>query len=182
MSSAGPLRSFEGHAPLLGDGAWVDPTAAVIGDVHLGADSSVWPMCVLRGDIHRIRVGAATNIQDATVVHVTHAGRHNRQGHPVIIGDRVTIGHNVVLHGCSIGDLCLVGMGSVIMDGAVVQPRVMLGAGSLVAPGKELTSGFLWLGRPARRIRLLSDDELAYLEYSAQHYVALQRRHAATLG
>jgi carbonic anhydrase/acetyltransferase-like protein (isoleucine patch superfamily) len=182
VSAASPLRGFEGHDPRLEPGAWVDPSATVIGDVTLGADASVWPRCVLRGDIHRIRVGAETNIQDASVLHVTHDGPHSPGGHAVEIGARVTVGHGVILHGCSIGDLCLVGMGSIVMDGAVIPPRVVLGAGSLVSPGKELTSGFLWLGRPARRIRPLSEEELAYLEYSAAHYVRLKNRHAAGAG
>jgi carbonic anhydrase/acetyltransferase-like protein (isoleucine patch superfamily) len=173
------IRSFEKHAPDIHASAWVDATALVLGDVTIGADSSVWPMTVVRGDIHRIEIGARTNIQDGSVLHVTHDSRFVPGGRPLVVGDGVTVGHRVVLHACTIGDGCLIGMGSVVMDGAVVEAGVLLGAGSLVTPGKHLEGGYLWQGSPARRVRELTDQERAYLAYSAEHYVRLKNRHAA---
>ncbi len=172
------VRCFEDRCPVIAAGVYVDGSAVVIGDVHLGQDASVWPMAVVRGDIHSIRIGARTNIQDGSVLHVTHDSRYNPGGHPLVLGDEVTVGHHVVLHGCTVGNRCLIGMGSLIMDGAVLHSQVMLGAGSLVTPGKELEGGHLWLGRPAKRIRLLEPEELDYLEYAAARYVRLKRRYA----
>jgi carbonic anhydrase/acetyltransferase-like protein (isoleucine patch superfamily) len=146
----------------------------VIGDVEIGEDSSIWPMCVLRGDVNTIRVGARTNIQDGTIVHVTHHHAGHPEGHPTVIGDDVTIGHHVTLHGCRVGNRCLIGMGSVLMDGAELQDEILLGAGSLVTEGAKLESGYLWLGRPARRIRPITDAERKWFRYSAQNYVDLK--------
>jgi len=170
-------RSFEGRMPSLGKGAYVDETALVIGDVVIGDDASVWPGAVVRGDIHFIRIGARTNIQDGSVLHVTHDSPFSRGGHPLVVGDRVTVGHGVILHGCIVGDLCLVGMGSVVMDGVQVGAGTILGAGSLVPPGKTLEGGYLWVGRPARRVRPLADAERSYLAYAAEHYVRLKDRY-----
>lgn len=172
------IRRFEGHMPTLEAGAWVDPTALVTGQVHLGRDASVWPMSVLRGDINRIEIGDRTNVQDGTIVHVTHASRFNPRGAPVIVGSDVTIGHKAVLHACTIEERCLIGMGAVVLDEAVIRREVIVGAGSVVPPGKELESGYLWLGAPARKVRPLTDEELEYLGYSADYYVELARRHA----
>jgi len=174
------IRRFEGHTPILEAGAWVDPTALVTGQVRLGTDASIWPMSVLRGDINRIEIGARTNVQDGTIVHVTHASRFNPRGAPVIVGDDVTVGHKAVLHACSIEERCLIGMGAVILDEAVIRREVIVGAGSVVPPGKELESGFLWLGAPARKVRPLTDEELEYLGYSADYYVDLARRHRSS--
>ena len=171
------IQRFEGHTPILEAGAWVDPTALVTGQVRLGTDASIWPMSVLRGDINRIEIGARTNVQDGTIVHVTHASRFNPRGAPVIVGADVTVGHKAVLHACSIEERCLIGMGAVILDEAVIRREVIVGAGSVVPPGKELESGFLWLGAPARKVRPLTDEELEYLGYSADYYVELARRH-----
>ncbi|MEF3194228.1 MAG: gamma carbonic anhydrase family protein [Halothiobacillaceae bacterium] len=173
------IRRFEGHMPMLEAGAWVDPTALVMGQVHLGRDASIWPMSVLRGDINRIEIGARTNIQDGTIIHVTHASRFNPRGAPVIVGSDVTVGHKVVLHACTIEERCLIGMGAVVLDEAVIRREVIVGAGSVVPPGKELESGYLWLGAPARKVRPLTDEELEYLGYSADYYVQLARRHAS---
>ncbi len=173
------IREFEGKLPKIAETAYIDESAVVIGEVEIGADSSVWPQCVLRGDIHYIRIGARTNIQDGSVIHVTHDSEFDPGGHPVIVGDEVTVGHQVVLHGCTIEDNCLIGMGSVILDGAVIRSGAMIGAGSLVSPGKELEGGWLWLGRPAKRIRPLSDQERAFLRYSPDHYARLKDRHRA---
>lgn len=173
------VRDYQGVAPQLDDGVFIDATALVLGDVAIGKDSSIWPLTVLRGDVNKIRIGARCNIQDNSVVHVTHPHEAVPQGHAVVVGDNVTVGHRVILHGCTIGDNCLVGMGSTVMDGALLEPYVLLGAGSLVSPGKRLEGGYLWLGSPVRKIRPLSDDERQWLDYSAQNYVALKDRHLA---
>jgi len=172
------IRDFGDLRPALHSTTWVDDTALVVGDVHIGAHSSVWPMCVLRGDIHRIVIGVRTNIQDGSVLHVTHDSRFVPGGHSLAVGDEVTVGHKVILHGCTIGDRCLIGMGSIVMDGAVIESGTMLGAGSLVPPGKRLKGDFLWRGSPARRVRPLTDEEREYLEYSAVQYAHLKDRHA----
>ena len=168
------LRPYKGILPELGARVYVDDSAAVIGDVHIGADSSIWPMCSVRGDVNFIRIGARTNIQDNSVIHVTHRYPELPEGMAAIIGDDVTVGHQCVLHACTIGNRCLIGMGSIILDGAVLHDGVLLGAGSLVTEGKELEGGYLWLGRPAKRARALTERELAWFEYSAQHYVKLK--------
>lgn len=172
------IRGFNGKRPRLAEGVWVDASALVIGDVEIGAGSSVWPMVSIRGDIHWIRIGARSNIQEGCVLHVTHDSGYAPGGHPLEIGDDVTVGHQVTLHGCRIEGLALIGMGSIVLDGAVIEPEVILGAGSLVSPGKRLTGGHLWLGSPARCIRPLSESERGYLSYSAAGYVRLARQHA----
>lgn len=176
------IRAFEEKQPRIAADAWVDDTAVVIGDVSLGSGSSIWPLCVVRGDIHLIEIGTATNIQDGCVLHVSHDSRFMPGGAPVIIHECVTVGHQVVLHGCEIQDHCLVGIGSRVLDRAVLKPRTLLGAGSLVTPGQVLEGGFLWLGVPARRVRVLTDQELEYFDYSAMNYVQLAARHRASGG
>jgi carbonic anhydrase/acetyltransferase-like protein (isoleucine patch superfamily) len=171
------IRPFEGKLPQIAPEAYVDAAATVIGDVTIGAGASLWPGVVARGDIHRIEIGARTNIQDGSILHVTHDSEFAPGGHPLIIGAGVTVGHRVVLHACAVGDFCLVGMGSIVLDGAVLEPRVLLGAGSVVAPGKQLEGGYLWLGTPARCVRPLTDAEQAYLDYSANYYAELGQRH-----
>ena len=148
--------------------AYIAPTAAVMGHVTLEEESSIWYGAVLRGDMAPIVVGAQSNLQDGTIVHVD-------EGVPCTIGRRVGVGHRAILHGCTVEDECLIGMGSIILDRAVVQKHVLLGAGSLVPEGKVLESGHLYLGRPAKLVRRLTDEEIAYFSYSAQHYVALAR-------
>lgn len=179
MMNDGPIRTFDGMTPLLGERVYVDPLAAVIGDVHLGDDSSVWPCAVVRGDIHRIRIGRRTSVQDGSVLHVTHAGPYNPDGYPLTVGDEVTIGHNVTLHGCTLGDRILVGMGATVLDGAVIEDRVVLAAGSLVPGGKTLESGHLYLGRPAKAARALTERELEYFSYAADRYAELAARYLA---
>ncbi|WP_313738907.1 gamma carbonic anhydrase family protein [Pseudomonas sp.] len=173
------IRSFSQHTPVLGARAFVDRSAVVIGDVEIGADSSVWPLVVIRGDMHSIRIGARTSVQDASVLHITHAGPFNPDGFPLLIGDDVTIGHKVMLHGCTLGSRILVGMGSTVMDGAMVEDEVIIGAGSLVPPGKRLESGFLYVGSPAKAVRPLNDKERAFFAYSAGNYVRLKDQHLA---
>jgi carbonic anhydrase/acetyltransferase-like protein (isoleucine patch superfamily) len=162
-----------GIHPRLAPGAWVHPRATVIGEVTLGAEASVWPGAVIRGDVNSIAIGDATNIQDGSVLHVSHKTPANPAGGALVIGARVTVGHLVILHACTIEDECLIGMGSIILDRVLIQKHVLLGAGSLVPEGKVLESGYLYLGRPAKQIRPLSDEEIAYFDYSARHYVAL---------
>lgn len=169
----GSLRPYQDHWPQLGDGVYIDPAAVVIGQVRIGAHSSVWPTTVIRGDVNQINIGSETNIQDGSVLHVTHV-REVGGGFALNIGDRVTIGHKVILHGCAIGDECLIGMGAVVMDGARLHRHVLLGAGSLVPPGKDLEGGYLWLGNPVRRVRPLREEELSQFAYSAAHYRRLK--------
>ena len=171
------IRTFENHEPKIAPSAFVDESAVVTGDVVIGADSSVWPMCSVRGDIHSISIGERSNIQDGSILHVTHDSEFAPGGNALSIGDNVTVGHSAVVHACTVEDLVLVGMGSVILDGAVIKAGVIVGAGSLVPPGKVLESGYLWLGSPVRRARELTDREKAHLAYSAAHYVDLKNRH-----
>lgn len=170
-----PIAPHHGATPLLGAGAWIHPRATVIGEVVLGREVSVWPGVVIRGDVNSIAIGEASNIQDNSVLHVSHRTAANPEGGALAIGARVTVGHGVILHACTIGDECLIGMGSIILDRAVVRKHVLLGAGSLVPEGKVLESGHLYLGRPAKPVRPLSADEIAYFSYSAAHYVKLAR-------
>ena len=165
------IDSYKGLQPLLGEAVYVHPSATVIGDVVLGDRVSIWPGVVIRGDVNSIRVGADSNIQDNSVLHVSHKNPTHPEGAPLVIGERVTVGHACILHGCMIGDECLIGMGAIVMDRAVLQPRVLLGAGSLVPEGKGLESGWLYLGRPARPVRRLTESEIAGLRAHAEHYV-----------
>ncbi len=173
------IRRFENHVPTIDDTAYVDPDCVVIGDVKIGKDSSVWPFAVIRGDIHQIRIGERTSIQDGAVIHVTHAGPLNPDGFPTSIGNDVTIGHKVMLHGCCIKDRVLVGMGATVMDGVTVESEVVIGGGSLVPPGKTLVSGYLYVGSPVRQVRKLTDKELEYFCYTAGKYVQFKDRHKA---
>ncbi|MEW5837303.1 MAG: gamma carbonic anhydrase family protein [Pseudomonadota bacterium] len=174
------IRLFEHFSPTVGQDAWVAERAEVIGQVRLGAQSSVWPMAVLRGDINHIEIGARSNVQDGTIIHVTHASRFHPRGAPVWVGEDVTIGHRAVLHACTVHDRALIGMGSLILDEAVIESNVIVGAGSVVPPHKVLESGFLWLGAPARKVRELTVEELEYLGYSATYYAELAARHRAS--
>ncbi len=171
------LRSFDGHTPQLGERVFVDRSAVVIGDVTVGDDSSIWPQTVIRGDMHHIRIGARTSIQDNCVCHITHAGPYNADGWPLQVGDDCTIAHSVTLHGCHIGDRVLIGMGSIVMDGAVIENDVVVGANSLVPPGKTLQSGFLYVGSPAKQVRALSEKEMAYFTYSSNNYRKLKDKY-----
>ena len=165
------IRPFGGKSPQLGEGVFVAPSADVIGNVVIGARSCIWYCAVLRGDVESIRVGAETNIQDNTVVHV------DSSGYSTVIGDRVTVGHSVVLHGCSIGDDALVGIGSIVLNGAEVGAGAMVGAGSLVTPGTKIPPGMLALGSPARVKRPLTDEEKRHMREGVARYVRLGREH-----
>jgi carbonic anhydrase/acetyltransferase-like protein (isoleucine patch superfamily) len=153
----------------------------VIGDVSIGDDSSIWPNTTVRGDMHRIRIGDRSSIQDNSVLHITHAGPYNPDGYPLTIGDEVTVAHSVTLHGCTIGNRVLIGMGTIVMDGAVVEDDVVVGANSLVPPGKRLASGWLYVGSPAKAVRELTEGEYSYFSYSAANYAKLKDRHIAAL-
>jgi len=171
------IRPFQGIVPTVPASSWVDDSAVVIGDVVLGEDVSIWPQAVLRGDVNAIRIGDRTNIQDAAVVHVSHVGPFNPKGARTVIGADVTVGHRAVLHGCTLHDRILVGIGAILMDDVVVESDVIIGAGSLVPPGKVLAAGYLYVGSPARRVRPLTDSERAQLRYSARYYADLKNRH-----
>ncbi|MBD8874528.1 gamma carbonic anhydrase family protein [Rhodanobacter sp. DHB23] len=167
------LRSYKGIVPVLGERVYIDPAATVIGDVILGDDVSLWPGTVLRGDVNHIRVGARTNIQDGAIVHVAHAGPYG-PGYPCLIGADVTIGHAAVVHACTIEDGCLIGMHASVLDGAVVKRHAFVGAGALVPPGKVVGERELWLGNPAKFVRVLSNAQVEQLIYSAAHYVRVK--------
>lgn len=172
------VRSFQGVSPVLGEGTYVDEAATVIGDVILGDDVSIWPGTVVRGDVNYIRIGARTNVQDGSIIHVTHDGPYGKPGgFATVIGEDVTIGHAAVIHACVIEDACLIGMGATILDGATIKKNGFVGAGAVIPPGKVVESGELWLGNPAKCVRKLSEKEIEQLYYSAQHYVRLKDKY-----
>ncbi|GAB54017.1 MULTISPECIES: gamma carbonic anhydrase family protein [Enterobacteriaceae] len=165
------LRPYKDTFPELGQRVMVDASSVVVGDVRIADDVGIWPLVAMRGDVHFIEIGARTNIQDGSVLHVTHKSSYNPEGNPLVIGEDVTVGHKVMLHGCTIGNRVLVGMGSIVLDGAVIEDDVMIGAGSLIPPNKRLASGYLYLGSPVKQIRPLTEAEIEGLLYSANNYV-----------
>ena len=169
------LRSYKGITPSLGQRVFIDDAAVVIGDVELGDDVSVWPCAVIRGDMHRIRIGARSNVQDGSVLHITHASDYNQDGWPLHIGDDVTIGHCVCLHGCTIGNRVLIGIGATILDGAHIPDDVVIAANTLVPPGKRLESGYMYMGQPCKQARPLTEQERSFFTYSSQNYVKLKQ-------
>jgi len=171
------IREFGGTLPTIADSSYIDASAVIIGDVVIGENSSVWPLTAIRGDVNIIRIGDETNIQDGSVLHVSHASEFNPKGAELHIGNQVTVAHKAMLHGCRIGNQCMVGMGSIVMDDAIVEDQVMIGAGTLVPPGKLLKSGFLYLGNPVSQIRPLSDRDKQYLIYLAGHYVRAKQKY-----
>lgn len=175
----GGIRRYQGLTPCLGERVFVDESAVVIGNVILGDDVSVWPCVVIRGDMHHIRIGARTSVQDGSVLHITHASDYNPAGYPLTVGEDVTVGHSVCLHGCTIGNRVLIGIGSTILDGAVIEDEVVIGAGSLVPPGKRLESGFMYMGSPVKQIRPLKESERSFFTYSANNYVKLKNAYLA---
>ncbi len=178
-----PLHPFAGHTPRLAADAFIAPGAQVIGDVEIGAGSSVWYNCVLRGDLNHIRVGAGSNIQDGSIVHVDSGrGGGTGCGHPALIGDNVLIGHLAIVHGCTLMDGSFVGMGAVVMDGCVIEPGAMLAAGALLTPGKRIPAGELWCGRPAKLMRMLGEQERALNALGAPGYALLAQAHRNALG
>jgi carbonic anhydrase/acetyltransferase-like protein (isoleucine patch superfamily) len=170
------LRKFENYAPKIHNSAYIDASACVIGRVEVGKDSSIWPMTVVRGDVNFIKIGSHTNIQDGSILHVTHKGEFGK-GAPLIIGDGVTVGHAAILHGCTIGDYCLIGMGATVMDDCVIEDHAMIAAGAVLPPNKRVRSGELWLGNPAKKVRDLTEKQILQLKYSALHYVKLKNKY-----
>ncbi len=171
------VRKFNDKQPKIGKSVFIDDSAVVIGDVTLGDDVSIWPTTVIRGDVESVVIGDGTNVQDGSILHVTHAGKYTDQGYPLTIGKGVTIGHRAVVHACTVGDYCLIGIGAIIMDGAVLEDYVMLGAGALVPPGKRLKSGHLYVGIPAKPVRALDETEKEFLEYSSKQYIQLKNEY-----
>ena len=167
-------RAYKGIFPSLGKDVYIDESAVILGEIDLADDVSIWPLVAARGDVNKITIGARTNIQDGTVLHVTRKTPKLPEGFPLSIGEDVTIGHKCMLHGCTLGDRILVGMGAIIMDGATVQDDVFIGAGTLVPPNKTLESGYLYVGNPAKQARALKDSERDFLQQSAKNYVVLK--------
>ena len=171
MKNSNNIQQFKQHCPHIAKGVYVHPSATIIGQVTIDENSSVWPGAVIRGDINFISIGKNTNIQDLSILHVNHRTKDDPEGSPLIIGDNVTIGHAVILHGCTIADECLIGMGSIVMDKVMIEKHVLLAAGSLVSSGALLESGHLYMGRPAKKVRALTEDEILSLQESAHSYV-----------
>lgn len=175
------IKTYQGHTPALGKGVFVDDSSVLYGDIRLAEDVSIWPLVAARGDVNSISIGARSNVQDGSVLHVTRKTPDNPQGYPLIIGEDVTVGHKSMLHGCRIGNQVLVGMGAIVLDNAVIEDQVILGAGSLVPPGKTLVSGYLYVGSPAKQARALNDAEKTFLAESADNYVRLKNEYLAEL-
>lgn len=171
------IRPYRHTAPQIDPSCYVDAMAVIVGDAVLGENASVWPFAVVRADVNHIRIGRNSNVQDHCVLHVSHKSAANPQGSPLLIGEETTIGHHVTLHGCTIGKRVLVGINSVVLDDAVIEDEVIIGAASLVPSKKRLQSGYLYVGSPVRQIRPLTRQELDFLPYSAQHYVRVMRNH-----
>ncbi len=171
------IRSYRNKTPVIGDRVFVDESAIVLGNVVIKEHSSIWPCAVIRGDMHKIRIGKRTSVQDGAVLHITHVGPYNPDGWPLIIGDDVTIGHNATLHGCTIGDKVLIGIGAIVLDGAVIEPEVLVAAGAMVPPGAHLESGYVYKGSPAKKSRPLTEKELEFFTYSSKNYMRLKEFH-----
>lgn len=172
------IRSFKNHQPEIDSSTYVDNSAVIIGQVTIGSDCSIWPNTTIRGDVNWISIGNNTSIQDGSTLHVTHNNPDKPDsGFPLTVGSQVTIGHNVVLHGCTIEDNCLIGMGAIVLDGAHIEANTFIAAGALVSPGKRLESGYLYVGAPVKKLRHLTAEELEGLQYSADHYVRLKNEY-----
>ena len=171
------IRAYKGIQPKLASGCYIDESSVLVGDIECGADVSIWPLVAARGDVNHIKIGARSNVQDGSVLHVSRVSKENPKGHPLIIGEDVTVGHKCMLHGCELGNRILVGMGAIVMDGAIVEDDVFIGAGSLVPPNKRLQSGYLYVGSPVKQARLLKESERAFLKVSADNYVRLKNEY-----
>jgi carbonic anhydrase/acetyltransferase-like protein (isoleucine patch superfamily) len=171
------VRPYRGWQPEIGPGAWIDPAATVIGRVNIGEDASLWPGVIARGDVNPVAIGARTNVQDGSILHVGSARLAGGTGIPLLVGEECSVGHGAILHACTVGRRCLVGMGAIVMDGAVIGDEVIVGAGALVTAGMVLPPRTLWTGSPARRARALDAGEIAYLAASAAHYVELKEEY-----
>lgn len=175
------VKSYKGISPNIGKDVFIEDSAVLYGDITLNDDVSIWPLVAARGDVNTINIGARTNIQDGTILHVTRKSPSNPDGNPLYIGEDVTIGHKAMLHGCTIGNRVLVGMGAIIMDGVVVGDDCIVGAGSLVPPNKKLEPGYLYVGNPAKQARPLKESELEFLKVSAVNYVKLKNEYLEEL-
>ena len=175
------LIPFGGKAPRVSPDAFVATGARLIGDIDIGPDASIWYNCVLRGDVNRISIGARTNIQDGSVIHVDSPKPGHESGHATVIGAEVLIGHMAMVHGCILHDRAFVGLGSIVMDGCEIESEAMLAAGAMLTPGKRIPAGQLWAGRPAKYVRDLSPEELAGQREGVAHYVALAKAHRDAL-
>lgn len=175
------VKSYKGISPNIGKDVFIEDSAVLYGDITLNDDVSIWPLVAARGDVNTINIGARTNIQDGTVLHVTRKSPSNPNGNPLYIGEDVTIGHKAMLHGCTVGNRVLVGMGAIIMDGAVVGDDCIIGAGSLVPPNKKLEPGYLYVGNPAKQARPLKESEVEFLKVSAVNYVKLKNEYLEEL-
>ena len=171
------IRPYLAHVPHIDPSCYIDDLSVVIGEVHLAENVSIWPFAVVRGDVNSIRIGQNSNVQDHCMLHVSHKNTDKPEGSPLVIGEDVTIGHHVTLHGCTIGNRVLVGIKSVILDDAIIEDEVMIGAGSLVPPRKRLESGYLYVGSPVQKVRALTEKEKAFLTYSAANYVKVMNQH-----
>ncbi len=171
------IRSYLEQTPTIDSSCYVDEMSVIIGAVTLAENISVWPFAVIRGDVNSISIGKNSNIQDHAMLHVSHKTAEKPNGSPLVIGEEVTIGHHVTLHGCQIGNRVLVGIQTIVLDDVVIEDNVMIGAGSLVPPRKRLESGYLYVGQPVQKVRPLTEKELAFLSYSAQHYVKVASNH-----
>jgi gamma-carbonic anhydrase len=175
------LIEFAGKAPRVHPTAFVAPGAVLIGDVEIGPEASIWYNCVLRGDVNRIRIGARTNIQDGSVLHVDSPRAGSEDGCPTIIGEGVLIGHMAMVHGCLLHDRAFVGLGAIVMDGCEIEGGAMLAAGAMLTPGRRIPAGQLWAGRPAKYVRDLSEEELAGHRWGVDHYVELAKAHSEAI-
>ena len=175
------LLSFGGNRPRIDPAGFVASGAVLIGDVAIGPDASIWYNCVLRGDVNRIRIGARSNIQDGSVIHVDSPKPGNVAGLPTLIGEEVLVGHMAMVHGCILHDRAFVGLGAIVMDGCEIESEAMLAAGAMLTPGKRIPSGQLWAGRPAKYVRDLTAEELVGHRAGVAHYVELAKAHAAAL-
>ena len=171
------IRPYLEHHPKIDSTCYIDELSVVIGDVTLAENVSVWPFAVIRGDVNSIKIGKNSNVQDHCMLHVSHKNAGKPNGSPLVIGEDVTIGHHVTLHGCHLGDRILIGINTVILDDVIVENDVMIGAGSLVPPRKRLESGYLYVGSPVKKIRPLTPEEIAFLPYSAQNYVKVAQQY-----
>ncbi|MGJ8679915.1 gamma carbonic anhydrase family protein [Paraglaciecola sp.] len=173
------IRKYKNTLPTLGKNTYIDDSAVLVGEVTCGDDVSIWPLVAARGDVNFIKIGHRTNVQDGTVLHVTRTSESNPGGFPLIIGEDVTVGHKCMLHGCTLGDRILVGMGAIIMDGVIVENDVFIGGGTLVPPNKTLKSGYLYVGNPAKQARPLKEAEIQFLKQSALNYIKLKDEYLA---
>lgn len=177
MNQVKPIRTVNGHTPMIGQSVFIDPSAVVSGLVLLEDDVSVWPCVSIRGDLEKITIGKRSNIQDNSVIHTTRRSKQYPKGFPVHIGEDVTVGHGAIIHGCTLKNRILVGMGAIILDGAVIESNIMIAAGALIPPDKQLDEGYLYVGSPAKKARPLTENELQFLKISSNNYIETKNQH-----